>query len=165
MKWVRAGAEPAAPHRETSDMPMAIFDRGLSHARTFILALTAAVACSGALAGAAAASSPTATLGVYRGAAAPDQVAAFESWNGGEKASYALDFLAMDSWSSIANPGWWADAWKTSGYRVSYSVPMLPSSGGTLATGATGAYNSTFDSMARALVARGQGNAILRFGW
>jgi hypothetical protein len=119
-----------------------------------------------ALAAAAATASPSTTLGVYRGAGAPDRVAAFERWNGGHPAAYALDFLPIDEgWNAIAHPDWFAERWAGSPYRVVYSVPLLPRDGGTLAQGAAGAYDGHFASMARALVAHGQGDAILRLGW
>jgi hypothetical protein len=111
------------------------------------------------------AASPTGTLGVYRGGGAPAQVAAFERWNGGQRATYALDFLPMDSWRAIAHPGWWASQWRGTRYRVVYSIPLLPRSGGTLAQGAAGDYDANFASLARTLVAHGQGHASLRLGW
>jgi hypothetical protein len=131
---------------------------------SFVVVLAAAL--SGfAGTGPAEAASPTATLGVYRGGGAPDQVAAFERWNGGQSASYALEFLPGDSWSSIAHPAWAASRWRQSPQRVVYSVPLLPSGGGTLARGAAGAYDDHFAAMARTLVAHGQARAILRLGW
>jgi hypothetical protein len=44
-------------------------------------------------------------------------------------------------------------------------LPMLPTSGGSIATGATGAYNSYFKSFASKLVADGQSTATIRLGW
>ena len=46
-----------------------------------------------------------------------------------------------------------------------YSVPLLPKDGSTLAAGASGAYDAHFETMARELVAQGQGDAIIRLGW
>jgi hypothetical protein len=144
---------------------MAIFGRGLTHARISILVVIGTLLAVCALPGAARAASPADTLGVYRGSAAPDQVAAFDAWRGGGSSRFALDFLAMDSWDTIAHPDWWATGWKDRPYRVAYSIPLIPRSGGTLATGATGAYNTYFESLARTLVAHGQADAILRLGW
>jgi hypothetical protein len=111
-------------------------------------------------------SAPTVSLGVYRGAAAPQRVAAFERWNGGQRAAYALDFLPVtDGWRAIADPGWAASKWQGRDYRMVYSVPLVPRDGSTLAAGAAGAYDARFASMARTLVAHGQGDAILRLGW
>src|SRR5206468_2485785 len=86
---------------------------------------------------------PAASLGVYRGAGAPAQVAAFERWNGGRPVTFALDFLAADGgWDAIAHPDWWASRWAGTGYRIVYSVPLLPEGEGTLRKGADGAYDA-----------------------
>jgi len=42
---------------------------------------------------------------------------------------------------------------------------MLPNSGTSLATGATGAYDSYFLTVAQALVQAGQGSSLIRLGW
>jgi hypothetical protein len=65
---------------------------------------------------------------------------------------------------------WLLGGWKGSGYTLALGVPMIPtnSSGtaaGTLAQGATGAYNSYFVTLAQSLVAGGASNAYLRIGW
>jgi hypothetical protein len=57
-----------------------------------------------------------------------------------------------------------------SGDTLSLGVPIIPtnSSGtavGTLAQGATGAFNSYYVTLAQTLVADGQANAYLRLGW
>jgi hypothetical protein len=103
-------------------------------------------------------------LGVYRGAASPAQVSAFGTWLG-RSPNYALDFFAGDTWAQIEAPDWWLNSWQGSGYNVEYSVPIIPSSGGSLQEGASGAYNSHFEKLAQTLLAKGQGNAILRLGW
>jgi hypothetical protein len=144
---------------------MSILDGGRARARTFLLTVLAVLAAGCASATTAVAASPTATLGVYSGAAAPGQVAAFDRWNGGQHSAYAMDFLSMESWDQIAHPDWWASGWQGTGRRMVYSVPLLPSTGGSLAAGAAGAYDGSFRSMAATLVARGQGRAILRIGW
>jgi len=65
---------------------------------------------------------------------------------------------------------WLTSAWAGSGYALSLGVPMVPTNAsnvpvGTLAAGATGAYNSYFVTLAQTLVAAGDGNAFLRLGW
>jgi hypothetical protein len=65
---------------------------------------------------------------------------------------------------------WLLDAWENSGYTLSLGVPMIPTDAsgqpqGTLALGATGAYNSYFTTLASSMVAAGEGNAYLRLGW
>ncbi|MDP9070453.1 MAG: glycosidase [Actinomycetota bacterium] len=103
-------------------------------------------------------------MGVYRQSGAPEEVAAFGSWLGRGPA-YALDFLPGDTWSAIEDPAWIARSWAGSGYEVIYSVPMLPATGATLVTGATGAYDAHFVRLAQALVAHGEGDSIIRLGW
>jgi beta-mannanase len=63
-----------------------------------------------------------------------------------------------------------ADGWEGSGYTLSLAVPIIPTNAqnvavGTLATGATGAYNRYFVTLAQTLVAAGESNADLRLGW
>jgi hypothetical protein len=135
------------------------------HVRMSFVALLATMLTGLAGTGPAEAASPTATLGVYRGSGAPDQVASFERWNGGQQAHFALDFLPSDSWSSISHPAWAAERWQHASQQVIYSIPLLPASGATLARGAAGDYDSHFAAMARTLVAHGQSHAILRLGW
>ena len=112
------------------------------------------------------ASSPEQTLGVYRGAAKPSSVAGFERWLG-RPLSYSLDFFAMDNWRRIEDPGWWLKGWQRAKRRrqMIFSVPLLPGTGGTLAQGASGAYNKHFRRLARRLVRFDQADAILRPGW
>ena len=57
-----------------------------------------------------------------------------------------------------------------SGYTLSIGVPIIPTGSGgaavgTLAQGATGAYNLYFVTLAQTLVAGGLSNAYLRLGW
>jgi Glycosyl hydrolase family 26 len=103
-------------------------------------------------------------LGVYRGPANPAGVAEFGTWLG-RQPTVAVDFLADNSWEHIASPVWWADRWARSPYRMVYSVPLLPDTGGSLQAGAAGDYNVHFRRLAETLVARRQANAILRLGW
>jgi Glycosyl hydrolase family 26 len=87
----------------------------------------------------------------------------------------ASDYLpADDGWAGMDDANgsinWLLDAWQNSGYTLSLAVPMIPtdSSGvpqGSLALGATGAYNSYFAALASSMVAAGEGNAYLRLGW
>ncbi len=108
---------------------------------------------------------PGNTLGVYAGAGDPNAVGAFER-NLGRPVSLVHDTLAKESWDSMTDIGWWLSQWGATNYaqRVVYTVPMLPNSGGTLAEGAAGAYNTHFRLLALKMVAGGQGNATLRIG-
>jgi hypothetical protein len=105
-----------------------------------------------------------APFGAYRGAFNRDGVAQFERWLGRD-VGWALDFLANADWNSIASPAAWAREWRDSPYRIVYSVPLIPSSGGSLQEGASGAYNHHFAALARGLVSHGEGDAVLRLGW
>ena len=69
------------------------------------------------------------------------------------------------SWSSIENPTSAASCFKSMGMPVTFSVPMLPASGASIATGASGSYNSHWTALAKNLVSAGQANADLRIGW
>ena len=113
--------------------------------------------------------------GVYVGAADPSGVAAFGAATK-TSVSIASEYLPSSSgWAGMdgANGGldWmFAGGWTGSGYTLSLGVPMIPTTssgapGGSLATGATGAYNGYFVSLAQALVAAGESSAYLRLGW
>lgn len=83
----------------------------------------------------------------------------------GHQPTFAMDFLAQTSWGTITHVAPLADPWRDAGYRMIWGVPMLPSSGGSLATGATGAYDHYFRLVGRRLVAAGQGSSVIRLGW
>ena len=92
---------------------------------------------------------------------------AFEQWRGAPL-QYAHDFAPGRAWADVELPDWWLRGWGSSPYldRMVVSLRMLPNDGsGTLATGATGAYNWHFRRAARRLVARGMGQALVRVGW
>ena len=84
----------------------------------------------------------------------------------GQQPSYAMDYLDGTSWSNMesgaANE---AAAWSSSGHTMTFSIPMLPNSGATLADGAAGDYNSYFETIAQGLVANNEASSILRIGW
>jgi hypothetical protein len=103
-------------------------------------------------------------LGVYRGGGNPGGVAEFGGWLG-RAPTIAIDYFASTSWATIENASWAANAWSESPYRVVYSIPLLPDTGGTLREGAGGAYNVHFRRLAETLVAHGEGDAVLRLGW
>lgn len=109
---------------------------------------------------------PAATVGVYRGANDASAVTQFESWLG-HPVARTLDYFATQDWSKIATPDWWLSGWSASAYsaRMVYSVPLIPDSGGTLQQGAAGDYNNYFITLAKRLVAKGEGSAVLRLGW
>ena len=76
----------------------------------------------------------------------------------------ASDYLdRTDGWAAMDNGGG-EGGWDGSGLRLVLGVPILPGVG-TLAQGATGAYNQYFATLAQNLVAQRESNAILRLGW
>jgi hypothetical protein len=93
----------------------------------------------------------------------------------GAPVSYDDAFLDTNGWAAIDNSaviGWYL--WEYPGYQPVWNVPMLPMvsyedttpvGGVSLATEATGAYNSYFVTLAQELVAAGQGSTYLRLGW
>jgi len=112
-------------------------------------------------------------LGAYVGAADPEGVAAFGTATG-TKPTYASDYLPWQSgWAAMSNASslaWLLGPWHSAGYTLVLGVPMIPedASGatqGTLAAGASGAYDSYFATLAQTLVAGGQADAVLRLGW
>jgi ribosomal protein L24E len=112
--------------------------------------------------------------GAYTGPGNAGGLASFDATTG-TTSQIASDYLPSDGgWSAMDGSGgtlsWLTGAWAGKGYTLSLGVPMIPtnSSGtpvGSLATGATGAYNSYFVTLAQNLVAGGAGNAYLRLGW
>jgi hypothetical protein len=116
-------------------------------------------------------------LGVYAGAGDVSAVGALAQSTGHQPSS-AMDFLDGTSWQTIDNPSWLLSKWQGTGYQMIWGVPILPStftadsnsadtSGGAygLAQGAAGAYNQYFATLARSLVAGGQGSSVIRLGW
>ena len=138
---------------------------GLARALGILLAVALTVLLT-TLAGPAQAADPGGTLGVYAGSGSPDAVSAFEA-RLGRNVAQVHDFQPKDQWSAVSDIAWALRRWNASRYahHVTYSIPMLPDSGGTLAEGATGAFNSHFRSLAQNLVAGGDGAATLRLGW
>jgi hypothetical protein len=84
----------------------------------------------------------------------------------GQQPAFAMDYLDGTSWStmesSAANE---AAKWSGAGYSMTFSIPMLPNSGATLASGAAGDYNAYYQQIAQGLVANNEASSILRVGW
>jgi hypothetical protein len=112
--------------------------------------------------------------GAYAGGDNPAGTAAFDAATG-THASLATDYLPGGSgWAGMDGSSGTAVAqlahiWASTGDALSLGVPIIPSSGGTpvgtLAAGATGAYNSYFVTLATTLIQGGEANAYLRLGW
>jgi hypothetical protein len=102
-------------------------------------------------------------LGVFMGGGDPGEIGDFERWVG-SRVTHAGAFLSQKSWAAFHEVSF-LDRWRNSGYTLSLGVPMLTREGGSLRQGAQGAYDQHFKQLAADLVAKGQGNAILRLGW
>lgn len=102
-------------------------------------------------------------LGDYAGESNPAGIAKFAAATG-THLTYATDYLAKgNGWASMdgaAN----MKAWSASPYRMVIGIPILPGVG-TLAQGATGAYDQYFTTLGENLVSDNEASAILRLGW
>jgi hypothetical protein len=102
-------------------------------------------------------------LGDYAGESNPFGVATF-GLQTGTLPSYATDYLPKgEGWAGL-EAATNITAWTPTHYRLVIGVPILPGVG-TLALGATGAYDQYFTVLGQNLVADHEGNAILRLGW
>jgi Glycosyl hydrolase family 26 len=102
-------------------------------------------------------------LGVYAGEADPGAVTHFASATGTHPV-YATDYLPKTNGWAAMDTAANLKAWSSTPYRLVLGVPILPGVG-TLAQGATGAYNQYFTTLGRTLVNNKEANAILRLGW
>lgn len=126
--------------------------------------MLAALAVAFALTAAPAQAAPGTQFGVYAGAGNPAGAEDFEQWSG-MAVTRVVDYVPGSTWADIESPTWALGMWASSGFAVTYSVPLIPDTGGTVAEGATGAYNGHFVRLAESLVAAGQADAVLRLGW
>jgi hypothetical protein len=102
-------------------------------------------------------------LAVYAGEANPSGVATFASTTG-TSPGLATDYLDKGSgWVAMAGAAN-IKAWSSTPYRMTIGIPILPGVG-TLAQGATGAYDQYFTTLGENLVSDHEANAILRLGW
>ena len=118
--------------------------------------------------GAAIAAPPVALSGAFDQWGNAAALARFGAWRGA-RATVAEDYLSYDAWSSVAQPGSLLADWssfRNQGGHMILSVPMLVSGQpGSLAEGASGAFDRSFRALGRSLVDRGYGRATLRLGW
>jgi hypothetical protein len=107
----------------------------------------------------------SAPLGVFHGSAATRDVAAFGT-RLGRPVDLVHDYLGKKNWAAIADVSFLADRWREAGFagRTVFTVPIIPDSGGSLASGAAGRYNTHFRLLAQRLVSGGQAKATLRLG-
>ncbi len=102
-------------------------------------------------------------LGAYAGEANPFGVAIF-GLQTGTLPSYATDYLdKSDGWAGL-DAASNIKAWSPTRYHLAIGVPILPGVG-TLAQGATGAYDQYFTILGENLVSDNEADAILRLGW
>jgi len=111
--------------------------------------------------------------GAYASTPTPSGMAAFAQQTGSSPTLATVYLPGSNGWSGMDGAGgslnYLSQEYGGSGYTLSIGVPIIPTSGGTavgtLAQGATGAYNSSYVTLAQSLVAGGQSNAYLRLGW
>jgi hypothetical protein len=107
---------------------------------------------------------PANPLGVYGGETPTVEQALAQSI--GRQPQYAMAFLDDTSFQKMEDPSWFMSQFETSSYSMIWAVPILPTSGSySLATGASGAYNQYFATLAQRLVTGGQGSSIIRLAW
>jgi len=149
--------------------------RAAARAAFVVAGVVLCLAATGFVASTAGGSPVSLSEGVYTGAADPSQIAAFDATTG-THSTIAADYLPTNSgWSGMDGRGgslrWlFAQGWTGTPYTLSLGVPIIPTDSaghllGTLARGATGAYNAYFVTLAKTLVAAGEPNAYLRLGW
>lgn len=102
--------------------------------------------------------------GVYAGHT-PASDEAFAKWRGAE-IQIATDFMGPGSWLQFKHPLVVLLAWRyDDAVRLVLSVPMWPSSGGSLADAAAGKYNGDYNQLASSLVNDGRSDTVIRLGW
>ena len=107
-------------------------------------------------------------IGAYRGPGCDgrEAMAVFEDFLG-RKVERTVDALNQENWAEMKSSiPWIAKCWRGSGIELTLSVPMLPEDGsGTLAEGASGAYDAIFVTTARALIENDLADSVIRIGW
>ena len=113
--------------------------------------------------------------GAYVGRATPSRMAAFGAATRTHPTIASDSLPSLRGWAGMdgSNRSFWskyAHRWAGSPYTLSLAVQIIPSGSagnavGTLATGATGAYDSHFVTLAQNLIAANESNAFLRLGW
>jgi hypothetical protein len=111
--------------------------------------------------------------GAYDSNPTPSGMAAFAQQTGTSPTVATAYLDGSGGWADMDGSGGDLNGvlspYRGTGYTLSLGVPIIPSSNGspvgTLAQGATGAYNSYFVTLAQTLVSGGAANAYLRLGW
>jgi hypothetical protein len=82
------------------------------------------------------------------------------------RVSVVNTYQPRTSWSDIATDTWAIDQYAGWHGRLALSVPLVPDGDSAdLPAVASGAHNADFASLARNLLERGRGHAIIRLGW
>jgi hypothetical protein len=111
--------------------------------------------------------------GAYDSTPTPSGMSAFAQQTHTSPSLASVYLSGSNGWANMDGSGgtlnYLSQQYGGSGYTLSIGVPIIPTSGGaavgTLAQGATGAYNSYYVTLAQTLVAGGLSNAYLRLGW
>jgi hypothetical protein len=111
--------------------------------------------------------------GAYASTPTPAGMSAFAQQTGTSPTVASLYLNGSSGWGTMDGSGgslnYLTSAYRGTGYTLAIGVPIIPTSNGaavgTLAQGATGAFNSYYVTLAQTLVAGGEGNAYLRLGW
>jgi len=121
-----------------------------------------------------AAAATTLAQGAYVPNSTPASLAAFGAATDTSPTISTQYLPGNAGWAGMDGSGgslsWLTSPWSGSNDVLSLGVPILPSSSsgtvvGSLATGATGAYNAYYVTLAQTLVSAGESNAYLRLGW
>jgi hypothetical protein len=112
--------------------------------------------------------------GAYASSPTPAGMAAFAQQTRTAPTVASLYLPGNNGWANLDGQGgslnYLGQQYSGSGYTLAVGVPIIPtnSSGtpvGTLAQGATGAFNLSYIALAQTLVSEGLSNAYLRLGW
>jgi hypothetical protein len=111
--------------------------------------------------------------GAYDSTPTPSGMAAFAQQTKTSPTVASAYLNGSSGWATMDGAGgslnYLTNAYRGTGYTLALGVPIIPTSGGaavgTLAQGASGAFNSYYVTLAQTLVAGGEGNAYLRLGW
>jgi hypothetical protein len=112
--------------------------------------------------------------GAYDSTPTPSGMSAFAQQTHTSPSLASVYLPGNNGWANMDGSGgslnYLSQQYGGSGYTLSIGVPIIPTSSGgaavgTLAQGATGAFNSYYVTLAQTLVAGGLSNAYLRLGW
>jgi hypothetical protein len=108
-------------------------------------------------------------IGIYAGAGCSGvtHLAEYSTWLG-KKADGFTENFAQDTWSSMVSDA----SWSTYCYKAvagsaiaTFSVPMIPADGSTLAQAASGMFDTNYQQIATSIATSGFPDAIIRIGW